>query len=236
MITPRISFVMPTRDRDCMIKEAIESIINQTENCWELILVDDHSQPNDKTEEIAKSFKDERIRYFRLPDGNGVGIPAARNFGNILTAAPFIAVMDSDDICYPDRLALTIDAFEKKKADVVYGQVDIWYEDTGEVRLRDDDHAARPFNLHEFKSFDFIPHPTVAYRRDLALEFPYNSFFRKASDYDLLSRMFKYNSNFYYIESPLVKYRKHQNSTVSIGKDGFNYSKMVKISRSWIDS
>lgn len=110
---PKVSCVMPTRDRGTMIADAITSIVEQTIDDWELIIVDDHSKEGDNTKEVAESFKDKRIKYYKLPDENGIGIPAARNFGTMMAKSEYIAVVDSDDICYPDRLKLSLEKFEK---------------------------------------------------------------------------------------------------------------------------
>ena len=49
-----------------MIADAISSIVEQTIDDWELIIVDDHSKEGDNTKEVAESFKDERIKYYKL--------------------------------------------------------------------------------------------------------------------------------------------------------------------------
>lgn len=231
---PEISCVMPTRNRANFIGETIESIINQTFTDWELIIVDDHSDVVDNTEKIVSKFKNNKINYFRLPDANGIGIASARNFGTMMAKGKYIAVTDSDDICYPDRLELTIQEFKKKKTDLVYSDIDMWYEDSGRVVKRSGNYSARVFDLNYFKKFDFIPHPTVAYQRIVALDFPYNSYFRRAEDYDFISRLYKYGFKFSFIPKSLVKYRIHENSITMLKSDGIHYSQKVRESREWI--
>jgi glycosyltransferase involved in cell wall biosynthesis len=97
----KISVVIPCRDRDKLIGGAIESLLKQTEQDIEIIIVDDHSKNEDKTAEVIKKIADGRIKYFKLEDQNGKGIAAARNFGNMMAQSDYIATMDSDDICYP---------------------------------------------------------------------------------------------------------------------------------------
>jgi len=84
MKKPKISCVMPCRNREQIIGETIQSIIDQTFRDWELVIIDDHSDSEDKTEEVVKGFKDPRIRFYRLDDKYGKAISSARNFGNIL--------------------------------------------------------------------------------------------------------------------------------------------------------
>lgn len=228
----KISAVMPTHNRDKIIGESIQSIIDQTENNWELIIVDDHSDAEDKTEAVVKSFADERIFYIKLDDKFGRGIAAARNFGVMLAKGEYIAVLDSDDINYPNRFELSIEALDAGY-DLVYGEIDVWNPETGETHNREGDYAATDFNLQTFRDHNYIPNPTAAYKRIWAVDFPYNTFFRVAEDYDFFSRIQKYGAKFKFIKEGLVKYRSHEGS-ISRSKDfEFNYGDVVKYNRGW---
>ena len=59
-----VSIIMPTYNCAKFIKETIESVISQTYENWELVIIDDCS--NDNTEEVVASFNDKRIKYYRL--------------------------------------------------------------------------------------------------------------------------------------------------------------------------
>lgn len=226
---PRISCVVATRDRDEYIKEMADSIIAQTESDWELIIVDDHSKPDDKTEETIKAINDLRIKYYRLNDQNGMGIACARNFGNEVASSEIIAVMDSDDICYPTRFELTLEAFSEK-VDVVYGDYDYFY-DKIEGPLQT--YKSQAFNLKNFKRYDFIVHASAAYLRQISIDFPYNSFFRRAEDYDLFSRLHNFGYKFKYIPASLIKVRKHSGSITISKDDVFEYPELVRKNRNW---
>lgn len=233
-MTPKISVVMPCRDRGYLIAESIKSIIDQTYSSWELIIVDDHSGSEDKTEEIVNLFKDDRIFYIKLDDKFGKGIAAARNFGSMLAKGQYIAVADSDDISYPDRLELSVKELDLG-VDVVYGDIDVWNPKTGEISPKSERSASRDFSIEDFKLVDFIPHPTAAYKRIWIVDFPYNTFFRIAEDYDFFSRIEKYGAKFRFIKKSLVKYRSHQGS---IGKQpglGFSFEDVIKFNRDWSD-
>ena len=96
--SPKISVVMPTYNAETYLREAIDSILNQTFTDFEFLIIDDNS--NDKTREIIKSYKDKRIR---LIDGPGKGISAALNVGLKEAKGEYIARMDADDISLPER-------------------------------------------------------------------------------------------------------------------------------------
>lgn len=234
MSKPRISCVMPTRNRGKIIGETIKSIIDQTFKEWELIVVDDHSGIFDNTEKVIKTFNDSRIIYQKLNDENGIGISSARNYGNIIAKSDIIAVGDSDDIYYKYRFEETIKSFGTNKADLVYGDIEVWQMRDNIIRTRSEDYKAREFDFEKFKQYDYIPHPTVAYKRKIALDFPYNSFFRRAEDYDLLARLAEHNFKFHFVNKPFVKYREHKGSISHQKNLLFDYTEIVKKNRGWI--
>jgi len=156
------------------------------------------------------------------------------NFGNILALGDYIALQDSDDLAYPYRLELTLGEFEKG-ADVVYGRMDFWNPETGETKQRAGEFAAREFSVEKFMKIDFIPNGSSAYRRILAVDFPYNTFFRVAEDYDFFSRVAKYGYKFHFIDKSLMKYRVHDKSITKSSKYQFNYGNMVKYNRGWLN-
>lgn len=100
MQSPQISIVMPVWNSERFLAETVESILAQTFEDFELIVVDGGS--TDRTLKILSDFGDSRIRIFQKP----LEITPARNFGIAQAKAPWIAVHDSDDISQPRRLEL----------------------------------------------------------------------------------------------------------------------------------
>lgn len=98
---PKISVVMPVHNtRRKYLCEALESILSQTYQNFEILVVDDYSIPSVK--ETVNSYTDERIKYFRLDRRSGAAI--ARNYAIDRAEGEVIAFLDSDDISLPDRL------------------------------------------------------------------------------------------------------------------------------------
>lgn len=95
-----VSVVIPTYNRETMVGNAIKSVLNQTYQNIEVIVVDDASE--DHSEDVVKSFKDSRIRYVRLEKNSGVS--RARNVGINEAKGRFIAFQDSDDVWYENKL------------------------------------------------------------------------------------------------------------------------------------
>ena len=100
MQEPQISVVIPTFNRDYVIGNAIQSVLNQTFQNFELIVIDDASA--DQTEKVVRGFHDPRIRYYYLT--RNVGAAKARNEGVKKAKGKFIAFQDSDDFWYPGKL------------------------------------------------------------------------------------------------------------------------------------
>ena len=123
---PTVSIIIPTYDRARWLKKSIESVLNQTYQDFELIIVDDSS--TDNTPEVVKSFKDKRVRYFqqtkRFPI-KSQGAAAARNIGIKKSRGKFIAFNDDDDLWRKRKLEKQITAFEKagEKTGLVYSKI-----------------------------------------------------------------------------------------------------------------
>lgn len=115
----KISVVIPTYNRANFIDRAIKSVLRQTYQNLELIIVDDASIDN--TVKVVKKNSDKRIKYIRHEKNKGA--PAARNTGINLASGEYIAFLDSDDKWMLDKLNKQIQKFEKISNDygVVYG-------------------------------------------------------------------------------------------------------------------
>ncbi|MCL6557363.1 MAG: glycosyltransferase [Firmicutes bacterium] len=97
---PTVSVIIPTYNRAHLIGRAIRSVLEQTYQDFEIIVVDDGS--SDNTEEVVKSFNDPRIRYIRHEQNRGGS--AARNTGIRAARGEYIAFLDSDDEWLPEKL------------------------------------------------------------------------------------------------------------------------------------
>lgn len=231
---PKISYLIATNNRAHLIGETIQSLLNQDEPYWEAIIIDDHSKDN--TEEVVANFRDDRLVYIKLQDSNGRGASCARNLGAVWAKSPIVAITDSDDLLYPNRTSETLKAFEENSdIDVFYSSFDIWEESTG--RILDEQNPVGEYSLEKIKVGHFIPHITVAMKKQLLLDNPYNQYFRMAEDYEILSRLAVQGRKFYFCQKKLMKYRLGQNN-MSTGEEkkyivGL-YGKMAKMIRGFI--
>ncbi|MEM6738301.1 MAG: glycosyltransferase family 2 protein [Bacteroidota bacterium] len=101
-----VSVIVPVYNADPYLEECILSVLNQTYSNWELLLVNDGSM--DRSEEIALSFVDQRIKYF---EQENKGVSAARNLGLHHMNGDFFCFLDADDIFTQKSLESRIGCF-----------------------------------------------------------------------------------------------------------------------------
>ncbi len=110
----KISIIMPAYNAEEFITEAINSVLNQTYDNFELIIVDDGS--SDGTAKIMKNLTDKRIKYFYQTNK---GVSAARNFAIKHAKGEWLAFLDADDVWLPNTLATYATNFND--TDFMYG-------------------------------------------------------------------------------------------------------------------
>jgi len=203
-----ISVVMPVCNGEKYLKEAIESILNQTYRDFEFIIVNDGS--TDKTEDIILSYHDPRIRYVK--NKTNLQIVKTFNKGIKLSCGKYIARMDADDISLPNRLEKQVSFLEKHKEIGVLGT---WIENTN----KDKEHKACWFTpvspeLVRWSLYfgTCIAHPTVIIQRNIIEKIGgYNPEFSVAEDYEFWVRA-SHITNLSNLPQVLLKRRIHDNN------------------------
>lgn len=113
-----ISVIMPAYNAEKYIGQAIESVIAQTFGNWELLIIDDAS--SDATARIACDYaeRDERIRVYKKPENSGVA--NSRNLGFEKAGGEWIALLDSDDVWYSEKLEKQLELTKRSGAEIIY--------------------------------------------------------------------------------------------------------------------
>ena len=99
---PLVSVIMPAYNAADVLPDAVNSVLKQTYNLLELIIVDDFS--SDKTYEIAKAFMDRDKRVYVYKNDINCGVSRTRNYGVSIAKGDWIAFLDSDDMWREDKL------------------------------------------------------------------------------------------------------------------------------------
>ncbi len=106
--SPRVSIIIPTYNRSSLVEKAIRSVLEQTYQDFEIIVIDDAS--SDNTSDVVTEFDDARIKYIKLQKNGGQCF--ARNEGIKISSGKFIAFLDDDDEWLPEKLEYQLSAFE----------------------------------------------------------------------------------------------------------------------------
>ncbi|MGH7774566.1 MAG: glycosyltransferase family 2 protein [Candidatus Binatia bacterium] len=203
---PKVSVIIPTYNRAEFLRSAIRSVLNQTFQDFEIIVIDDASENN--TEEVVRSFGDIGIRYFRheLNKGNA----AARNTGIKNSGGHYIALLDDDDEWLPSKLEKQVRLLDSTPPIVgaVYtGFVEIEKANGKTVVVTP---TKRGSIFNDLLLQNWIGLSTVLLRRecfDKVGSFDEN--LPATVDYDMWIRIAK-EFQFDFIPEPLVKYSNHQ--------------------------
>jgi hypothetical protein len=145
MTTPLISVVLPVYNGAADVRKAVESILAQTFQDYELIVINDGSK--DDSARVLESLSDPRIRLYHQ---DNMGLAGTLNRGIGLARGRYIARQDQDDLSHPERFARQVDFLEKHPDHGLLGTAaQIWVGDTPTDRAHDHptDHGALSFEL-----------------------------------------------------------------------------------------
>ena len=206
-MNPLVTVLMPVYNGEKYLKEAVESILNQTFRDFEFLIIDDGS--TDKSAEIIKSFNDTRIRL--ESNGTNLGLIKTLNNGLEMAKGKYIARMDCDDISLPKRLSVQVNFMEKHSEIGVCGS---WVKIIG---LKQEFINKYPQNHEEARAYLLfntpLAHPSVIVRKEVMEKhnLEYDENYKHAEDYELWSRIIDYTkiSN---IPKVLLHYRMHHES------------------------
>jgi glycosyltransferase involved in cell wall biosynthesis len=208
MSEPLVSVLMAVRDGEPFIRAAVESVLGQTLADFELLVVDDASE--DGTAALVESYGDERIRLVRLP--SNVGQAPALNLGLAECRGLYVARLDADDACLPQRLERQVATLDADPGLAVVGSWMEYVDEEGRTigfqrgRIR----TRAQFVFQTLVSYVLISHPAAMYRRAVALELGgYDPELAPSEDKDLWRRMLLAGWDGRIVEEPLVRYRIH---------------------------
>lgn len=203
---PKVSVIMPVYNtKEEYLREALESILNQSYTDFELIIINDGSENN--AEDVILSYKDERIKYFRQEKR---GASAARNKGIRSASGEYIAIADSDDMFYSERLARMVCYMDENPEVSFLGS---WMKINGKIHK-----APVDIRIMDLLADCCINNPII---RKADLE-KYNLYYDEtlicAEDYDLYARAIKY-LKMANLPEVLYFYRIYNTNTSTSNKD-----------------
>lgn len=211
---PLVSIIIPTYNRAHLIGETLDSIIAQTYQNWECIVVDDGS--SDHTERILQNYcaKDSRFKFYHRPENHLPGGNGARNYGFEKSKGEYIQWFDSDDLMDKNLIRLQLMNLKNKEKNISVCQYSRFNEDFSRS-----DYSSSSYNLIHSVYIDYILQnislnlPTLLFQREVLKSYRLNERLFKSQEYEFLQRILRENEeNISIIKDSLVNVRRHKES------------------------
>ena len=185
---PLVSIIMNCYNGEEYLRDAINSVINQTYKNWEIIFWD--NQSTDKSSEIFKGYSDKRLKYYLAPSHTKI-LYEARNYATKKINGDFIAFLDVDDWWCSDKLEKQIPLFDDSEVGLVYGNSWWVFEKKNRKKFLKKSFLPTGMILSELLNENVIGSPTYVIRRKSleSLEYFFDDHFHIIGDYDLHVRL-----------------------------------------------
>src|SRR4029453_8493898 len=210
---PKVSVIIPTHNRAEFLRSAIASVLNQTFQDFEIVIIDDASK--DHTQEVIAHFNDTRIKVIHNQISKGAA--GARNIGLTNTSGEYIAFLDDDDEWLPEKLKIQICFLDKSSPEVggLYTYSFIKEKVSGRVL------STWNYEIKDFSNENIVTTSSVLLRRECFEKCGlFDENMPTGSDYDMWIRISE-KFSFEVIRDALVNYYIHENRL------SINYEKKI---------
>lgn len=221
MSNPLISIIIPTFNRAHLIGETLDSIIAQTYNHWECLIIDDGS--TDNTEDVIRKYvaKDARFHCHKRPESKLKGANACRNIGLDKSIGEFIVFFDSDDLMTPDHLQIKVEGILEHQCDYVITKTKFFNKEDDRF-----EHYYR-FHIYEITPYNYVLQKINWLTYDILLEsriaksIRFNEKLKSGQEYNYFSKLVHISQNARFINKVTTLRRHHEQSIrSSIAKQG----------------
>ncbi len=205
---PLVSILMNCYNGEAYLREAIESVLSQTYQNWEIIFWD--NQSTDRSAEIFQSYRDPRFKYFYASRHTDLGGGRAKAW-EFLTGE-FIAILDTDDVWFPEKLEKQIRLFDDPEVGLVISDT-LFFNDSSETPLYKGNYPKTGWVFEDLLKGYFVSLETLVFRRSAAMKLPraFDPEFSFIADFDLVVRLSRISKLALYPEV-LAKWRMHNAS------------------------
>ena len=226
-----VSVVIPNYNCYDTLKRALESVVNQTHDRLEIIVVDDGSQDVKRVTSIVHAFDDPRIKLIALENNSGGS--RARNVGIRHAVGKYIAFLDSDDAWHISKIEKQIECAEKcgKESILVYCRSRIISKHGSEVKP---DRGIKPnenFTEYRFVGGGFIPTPSIFVDRKSALTCLFDEELRRHQDHDFIFKLVNHGVAFVFIDDTLVNV--YWDSDKKLIEKGWSIDQTLNVARKY---
>jgi glycosyltransferase involved in cell wall biosynthesis len=226
---PLVSIVLPVYNGEKYLTASLDSVIAQTYQNWELVIINDGS--TDDTENLILDYQDKRIKY--LPNDSNRGIIFSLNKGLQESSGVYIARLDADDIALPYRIAKQVEFLSENLDYAMCGSYFQTIDSNGRLLKN----VAFPANNRDAQSYLLLHncfcHSAIMMRSNIAKELKYDEKFQVCEDYDLWYRISRTGK---ILNLPVfaTMYRVHDNN-MSTRKSEIMFAHVNKINKRILD-
>lgn len=227
---PKVSVIIPTHNRSELLLNSVLSVLKQTFDNYEIIIIDDHSV--DDTKNVVNNIGDKRIRYFKNDGKNGPSV--ARNLGIKNAAGKYIAFLDDDDEWIPQKLEKQIHQFDSCGKNIcgIYSNRLMVNKQTGKTFSDNIGESKLKGNLlTQLLKTNPIHTSTLVVRKSCLDKIGlFDEKMRYMEDRDAWTKLSMY-WDFEYIPEALTKAYYHGNSHLSYNLEGQTQGRQIFLSR-----
>ncbi len=206
----KVSVLMPNYNSGPFIKEAIESVLAQTYENFELLVFDDASEDESFAVAEKMALQDKRIKLFKHRKNQGIAKTRNDLIRKLSSSSQYIAWLDADDLADPQRLSMQLEFLESHPEIALCGSSIRLINQHGDT-IGAVEYPPEPEQIkNKFMEFNQLAQSSVMIRKEVVLQVGfYDESLRRAEDYDYFARVLqKYNA--YNFKEPLISYRLHE--------------------------
>jgi len=207
--SPLVSVIINCYEGEAFLAKAIDSVLSQTYQNWEIIFWDNQSKDNSK--KFFCEYNDDRLNYFYAPEHTR--LYEARNHAMKKASGKFIAFLDVDDWWDEDKLEAQVELFNDEEVGLVYSNFWLVNEINNKTRIAFKKNLPSGYVLDEILQNYPIGMLTIMIRKESLdlLDYNFDSRFQMIGDFDLTIRL-AVNSKIASVQRPLAHYRLHDNN------------------------
>jgi glycosyltransferase involved in cell wall biosynthesis len=208
---PLVSIIIPTYNRAHLIGETLDSVVAQTYQNWECIVVDDGS--SDNTDELIEEYtkKDSRFKYYHRPKEHLPGGNGARNYGFKMSRGEYVNWFDSDDLMVAEKLELKVKAILENEVDFVVSKTKYFNSTKDLEKYYNFQNFEINFENFLLQKINLLT-PDIFVSKNKIVRIKYNELIKSGQEYNFILKFLMNSRNYYVVDKVLTLRREHENS------------------------
>ena len=223
--TPLVSVIISAYNSAAWIKQTLDSLLTQTYTQWEALVIDDASTDGTLSILNEYAYTDKRFKVYKRTENTGY----VKNLNFLIPQCEgvYIARLDADDVCTPNRLALQVAYMQKYKVNMVTGYIDVVNEKNVKIgEWNADRNNYTPVQIRNTMPWhNCIAHPTVMIQANILKANTYNEAQTSSEDWHLWLQLLAYKYTIGKVPEVVLYYRKLTTSVTAKSLQQSAYTK-----------